>query len=172
MYDGQGQYYSIKGHHGHHHKGKYLSMTSHERFGDIPKYTVFLSDRRLNLPTVTSLWHFKWHNGLVRIVGVNTKANDNDGLALYKQGNELKVSIANGYNQHYWDVTYKGPKAHGANRFQIAFACNFAGASDGTCEGEGNELVAYGPNSNALRFENSRYDSPHASWWEYELDGQ
>jgi hypothetical protein len=96
------------------------------------------------------------------MLGVNTKANDNDGLALYKQGNLLGVTIANGYNQHYWDVTYKGPKAHGTNRFQIAFACNFANKG---CEGEGNELVVYGPNSNAMRFENSKYDSPRASWW-------
>ena len=34
------------------------------------------------------------------MLGVNTKANDNDGLALYKQGNLLGVTIANGYNQH------------------------------------------------------------------------
>ena len=39
------------------------------------------------------------------------------------------------------------------------------GGKNKGCEGEGNELVVYGPNSNAMRFENSKYDSPHASWW-------
>ena len=145
-------------------------MTSYERYmhayGWIEPYTVFLSDTKVNHSTATSEWHFKWHNGLVRMVGRNTRGPDNEGLALYKQGNELKVPIADGYHQHYWNVTYKGETVHGSERFQIAFGCNFAGAADGTCEGEGNEIVAYGPNSKSLRLDNSRYNSPDASWWE------
>ena len=139
----------------------------------LPKYTTwFLSDTKVNHSTATSEWHFKWHAGKVRIVGRGTPhPGHNEGVALYKEGPHLKVNVLSGINQHYWDINYK-PGAHGTNRFQIAFACNFAGAANGTCEGEGNELVVYGPNSNAMRFENSKYDSPHASWWEYELDGQ
>ena len=163
---GDGYLYTIRGHHAHHHAGKYLSMTTHERYGSIPTYTVFLSDTKVNHSTATSEWHFKWHAGKVRIVGRGTPhPGHNEGVALYKEGPHLKVNVLSGSNQHYWDINYK-PGAHGTNRFQIAFACNFAGAANGTCEGEGNELVVYGPNSNAMRFENSKYDSPHASWWE------
>ena len=64
-------------------------------------------------------------------------------------------------SQHYWSITYKGPTIHGTNRFQIAFGCNFA---DGTCEGEGNEIVVIDPNG--LYLAPRHYDSSIASWWE------
>ena len=160
---GDGYLYTIRGHHAHGHAGKYLSMTTHERYGSIPTYTVFLSDTKVNHSTATSEWHFKWHAGKVRIVGRGTPhPGHNEGVALYMGGPHLKVSVLSGSNQHYWDINYK--PGHGTNRFQIAFACNFANKG---CGGEGNEIVAYGQNPTHLRIDNNhKYNSPDASWWE------
>ena len=157
---GEGYLYTIRS---HQHKGKYLSMTTRDGYGSIPRHTVFLSDEKIdNDPSATSQWHFKWHSGLVRIVGRNTRESNHEGLALYKAGKELGVTGADGYTQHYWDITYKGPTKHGTNRFQIAFACNFA---NGECEGKGNEIVGLW-DSNTLRIDDSNYNSINASWWE------
>ena len=49
----------------------------------LPKYTVFLSDTKVNHSTATSEWHFKWHAGKVRIVGRGTPhPGHNEGVAL------------------------------------------------------------------------------------------
>ena len=130
----------------------------------LPLGTVFLSDEKLSSPTAISQWHFKWHHGLVRMVGRGTSSDWTEGLALTKDGDRLTGRFCDGHHQHYWSIIYKGPHIHGTNRFQIAFACNFAAAHNGTCEGEGNEIVVSDPNGFILA--PSRYDSPKASWWE------
>ena len=114
---GDGYLYTIRGHqpttaHGtHHHAGKYLSMTTHERYGSIPKYTVFLSDTKVNHSTATSEWHFKWHAGKVRIVGRGTPhPGHNEGVALC-----LKVVRVNEYRD-----------THG-RRASIPASCCYAG---------------------------------------------
>ena len=101
---GEGHLYTIKGHHAHHHAGKYLSMTVGSYAG-IPEYTVFLSDTKLSGPpregrNATSEWHFKWHARLVRMVGRGTSDASTEGLALYKEGTQLKLRFLDSHHQH------------------------------------------------------------------------